>query len=332
MLVSCDMSDAHGTSGLIGKTDAQNIAFENLGVNAEKISYSVVTPETFKGEEYYVVEAQIDGVKYSFRIDRASGEVKKIFVNDESVSSLPVIIDSEAKTDGYIGYEGALAVVLADLGINGDEAEFLGHELDFSHGKYYYEIKLAYNGVSYEYDIDAADGSIFKKDVDKYTVKEPSVEGEEYIGLESAYEKLLAHIGETKETVTLISGEWDREKGVSVYEFELLKGTDKLKYTVNAVSGDLIHTGESTDNNSSAGQSGGNTAQDVAISAADAKGIALAHAGLSSVEGIITECELEKEHGIFVYEIDFDYNGYEYEYLVSASTGEIIEADKEKDD
>lgn len=37
------------------------------------------------------------------------------------------------------------------------------------------------------------------------------------------------------------------------------------------------------------------------------------------------ELEMDYEHGAMVYEIEFDWNGREYEYEIDASTGEILE-------
>ena len=41
--------------------------------------------------------------------------------------------------------------------------------------------------------------------------------------------------------------------------------------------------------------------------------------------------ELERKYGKVVYEIDFDYQYYEYEYYIDATTGEILHSFKEYD-
>ena len=67
------------------------------------------------------------------------------------------------------------------------------------------------------------------------------------------------------------------------------------------------------------------------IGESKAKQIALAHAGVS--EGSIREleCELDREDGIMVYEIDFECGNYEYEYEINAATGEIVKYDIEEE-
>jgi uncharacterized membrane protein YkoI len=40
---------------------------------------------------------------------------------------------------------------------------------------------------------------------------------------------------------------------------------------------------------------------------------------------------LDREDGVWVYEIEFEANGFEYDYDVEAATGKILKAKKERD-
>ena len=44
------------------------------------------------------------------------------------------------------------------------------------------------------------------------------------------------------------------------------------------------------------------------------------------------KAELDKEDGIMVYEVEFRYGHYEYDYEINAKTGAIIDYEKEWDD
>lgn len=68
------------------------------------------------------------------------------------------------------------------------------------------------------------------------------------------------------------------------------------------------------------------------IGNAKAESIALAHAGLQRNQVRDFECKLDKENGVLVYEVDFNYGGYEYEYEIDAYTGGILNVDKSRDD
>lgn len=62
-----------------------------------------------------------------------------------------------------------------------------------------------------------------------------------------------------------------------------------------------------------------------------AKEIALNHAGLKESDVRLEKAELDFERGRMVYEVEFDYNRVEYEYLIDASSGEIIDFITEND-
>ncbi len=60
--------------------------------------------------------------------------------------------------------------------------------------------------------------------------------------------------------------------------------------------------------------------------------LALTHAGLSKSQVRGYECKLDRENGITVYEVEFVYGNYEYEYEINATTGKIISVEKSRDD
>ena len=59
---------------------------------------------------------------------------------------------------------------------------------------------------------------------------------------------------------------------------------------------------------------------------------ALAAAGLTQDVVSRSECELDHEHGMMVYEVEWVCDGYEYEYDIDATTGEILKEKKKADD
>ncbi len=67
------------------------------------------------------------------------------------------------------------------------------------------------------------------------------------------------------------------------------------------------------------------------IGSEKAKSIALKHASLSASEIAQFEWEMDFEHGVMVYDIEFTCGGYEYDYEINARSGEVIQADRERD-
>lgn len=74
---------------------------------------------------------------------------------------------------------------------------------------------------------------------------------------------------------------------------------------------------------------GNNVQDDRDFTIEQAKEVALKHAGLEIKDVIFTEAKQEYENGKLVYEIEFIYNGYEYDYEIDVATKEIIKYEKE---
>ena len=60
-----------------------------------------------------------------------------------------------------------------------------------------------------------------------------------------------------------------------------------------------------------------------------AKAIALEHAGLTDSRVIFTHLSMDREDGRMVYEVEFRLNGTEYEYEIDASTGRIVDHERD---
>lgn len=65
------------------------------------------------------------------------------------------------------------------------------------------------------------------------------------------------------------------------------------------------------------------------ITADKAKRIAITHAGASEDNVKRFESKLDTEDGRQVYEIEFDFNGFEFDYEIDTKSGEILKFDKE---
>lgn len=94
----------------------------------------------------------------------------------------------------------------------------------------------------------------------------------------------------------------------------------------------------SSSNNESSGSNNSDGASDLnnnsdntsssTISASKAESIALDSVG----GGSVTQCELDTDDGVKVYEVSVTYNGYEYDIDIDAISGKIIKNEKEKID
>ena len=58
---------------------------------------------------------------------------------------------------------------------------------------------------------------------------------------------------------------------------------------------------------------------------------ALTHAGLERAKVRDLQCELDRENGVMVYEVEFESGLYDYEYDIDAATGKVLKSKKEFD-
>lgn len=167
-----------------------------------------------------------------------------------------------------------------------------------------------------------------------------------YIGAEKAKEIALTHAGISESDIHNCEIELDYDHGVMVYDIEFDAQGIEYDYEIGAVDGSVVtshhendhdhhddshHSSAQTTPQASTGSTA--DAQTPTITEDEAMFIAVEHAGLPTESSNYSyEIELDHEKGILVYEIEFKYGEYEYDYEINASTGEVLKYDKEKDD
>jgi len=314
--------DNNGNAESKRNAEYQNIALAAVGAEGQKVQYSSVTAK----KNTFVVEVVINGVKYDVTIDE-NKTVQSVKINDHQVDKDNVPTPPYANENQYIGAERAKQIAFEDAATTIDKVTKLDVEFDFDDGKYLYEVEFRVGTVKYEYDIDATTGAIHKKEVNDKTVIEKAPDGVTFIGIEEAQRIVFENAGVTAEEVTVTKAKLDFEKGAYVYEIEFKKGTVEYDYEINAVTGAIIkfeiENDEDDDDKVPVGQY---------ISVEDAKRTAFAHAGVAAENVVLEKAELDVEHGVVIYEIEFKAGGYEYEYEINATTGTIISQEKKIDD
>jgi len=175
------------------------------------------------------------------------------------------------------------------------------------------------------------------------------------IGSSSAEQIALVDVGTEVAAARLQETEFSYEDGQFVYEVEFYTDLDEYEYIIAADSGDILwkewdlfDTAEAaavsmitatsstigttekttitttavttTEENSTTTVSTSAVAQ---ISLDDAKVIVLADAGVTSSDVSFTKEKLDREKGIWYYDLEFYTTDTEYDYEVNAETGEI---------
>lgn len=149
---------------------------------------------------------------------------------------------------GNISQEEACDIALQDAGLTREQVTNLKVYLDeHDHDDDHYDddhdcgpeydISFQADGTEYEYEIDAADGSIRSKEIDL----SPEIgSGQATLTQEEATELVLQHAGCTKDSVTNLRVELDEDRDRPVYEVEFHSGHTEYDYEIDAETGDIL--------------------------------------------------------------------------------------------
>ena len=164
--------------------------------------------------------------------------------------------------------------------------------------------------------------------------------------IQEAESAALAHAGFTADQVTRLHTEVDYENGVKEFEVEFRSGDWEYDYTVSAETLEIlkhqkeydppkqkaVETVPAETKPAETKPADTKPAESKKISAAEAKSIALAHAGLTEAQVKGLRAEYDRDDGRLEYDVEFRVGNMEYEYEIHAETGKILSWDKEIDD
>lgn len=154
------------------------------------------------------------------------------------------------------------------------------------------------------------------------------------ITAEEAEAIALKHAGVSAENVSRIRTEFDYDDGRPEYDIEFYADGREYDYEIHAETGDILRSEAEPPKVIPTEPAATETSATIParISEKEARDIALAHAGLTADQVTRLRVEFDYDDGRPEYEVDFVYDGFEYDYEVHAETGEILSWDKDRDD
>ena len=277
------------------------------------------TPQTMKdvnGNEVYAIS--YNGTTYL--PIRAIGEAMGLTVNWDSATQTVDLVGSAAgsTTGVYISGDRAKEIALNDAGYTESQVVMVGVELEWDNGRLVYDVEFYVNKTEYDYEIDAAAGTIVEKDqdIENFTIPTTGVN----ITLNRAKEIALADAGEQESEVTFTKTKQDYENGRVVYEVEFYAGQTKYEYEIAASDGAIL------DKDVDAPTTGSGTGATAGITLDRAKEIALADAGVNAANATFTKAKQDYDNGRLIYELEFycQNQNCEWEYDILAADGTIL--------
>lgn len=237
-------------------------------------------------------------------------------------------------TTGTYTLDDLKNIALADAGISADSVTFIKAEKDYDDGISHYDIEFVYNGTEYDYEIAIETGTIISKKTETangYGTTTGSTSSTGYT-LDELKNIVLADAGLSGESVTYTKTKQDYDDGVLEYEIDFTYNSTKYEYEIAVSTGKIISKKtEALKYNTTTTTTSSSSNSSSTITAEEAKAIALADAGISESSVSYIKAKLDKDNGIYIYEVEFTYNRVEYDYEINASTGTIIEKDVDYD-
>ena len=343
----------------IGSEAAVSAALKDAGLKKEDVIRTESDFDRENGKYVFDVEFDANGKEYNYVIDAKSGSVIESRTEKDNDANKPekttaAEIKSKAETttekasqpakSEKIDLDAAKEKAVKDAGVDKNSVKFIKAKLDRDDGRAVYEIEFTAGGKEYEYDINAETGAIIDKDVEALkknsttakAVKEETTKAvaNQSADIEKAKQIALADAGVKAADAKFIKAKADYDDGRKVFDIEFIAGSKEYEYEINASSGKIIE--KDVEAVKTKPQAAKKTTTSAAaeqkndfIGVDSAKQKALSHAGLNSADVRFTKVKLDRDDGISVYEIEFISGNYEYEYEINASTGKVVDWDKE---
>lgn len=327
----------------IGREAALQAALAWVDAKAADITGEEIEMDFENGVMVYEVEFILKGMEYDFEIDAKTGNVlTENYERDDDVQYNPPV--TTTPTQDSIDAEKAKEFAFNHAGVKADDAKNIKCELDRDDGTVHYDVKFDAGGFEYDYEISAADGKVIKSEKERdddipVTTKasvETAADAETLIGKDRAKEIALDHAGVQVSNALNIKCELDRDNGTAHYDVEFDANGYEYDYEINASNGKILKSEKEKDDDAAVkttkATEAATTETTDLIGKERAKQIALDHAGVKASNARAVECELDRDNGKTVYEVDFVSGGYEYSYEINANNGKVISHEKERND
>ena len=353
-----DWGNTASSGAAIGVEKAKEIALAQAGVKASEVTR---WEKTELDDGAYDIEFKANGMEYDFEIHATSGKVLEYdhewdddthtgtsnsgntSGNTSNSNSNSGSNTSSSTSNSKIGVEKAKEIALAQAGVKASQVtRWEKAELDDGA----YDIEFKANGMEYDFEIHATSGKVLEYDHEwdddvrtgtsnntsnsnnnSSSSNTSSSTSNSRIGVEKAKEIALAKAGVKASQVT----RWEKtELDDGAYDIEFKANGMEYSFEIHATSGKVLeYDCERDDDYYEKNNTGSSNSQSSVIGADKAKQIALSHAGVSSSQ--VTRWEkVELDEGS--YEVEFRVGNMEYSYEIHATSGKVLEYDRERDD
>lgn len=164
----------------ISETEAQNIALEDAGLNQNDVSFTKTNLDRDDGRSQYDIEfiASADNTKYDYEIDAESGAILSVdretgrsgnTTSNSTQQNSNASQTTGPQAEGEITADEAKSIALQHAGLAEADVLYANVEYDRDNGHNEWSVDFATQDTEYDYEINAADGSILKSEKEAHT-------------------------------------------------------------------------------------------------------------------------------------------------------------------
>ena len=139
-----------------------------------------------------------------------------------------------------IDLETAKSIALQSAGVDAANAAFVKTKLDYDDGVAEYEIEFVAGSTKYEYEINAANGTILESSQKAVEQNSGGVSTPAAISVEEAKSIALNYAQFTEDQVVYTKTKLDYDDGKAEYEIEFYAGEKEYSFTIDAVTGSVL--------------------------------------------------------------------------------------------
>jgi len=147
----------------ITEDGAKTIALDHAGVSESDVSFINVHLERNDGQNIYEIEFISGSTEYDYDINAANGEIAGY---DTDIEDYTVSTQGIASTQPETTIDESAAKSTALAKVPGATESDIRIHLDYDDGRPVFEGVIVYDSMKYEFEIDAADGSIIEWDAE----------------------------------------------------------------------------------------------------------------------------------------------------------------------
>lgn len=261
VLLATGCSSTESQADFVGVEAAKQAALAHAGLSESEVTFTQAALDHRNGIDYYEVDFTADGTPQAYAVDALTGVIIDYRVPDnaDTLSSVPMVTPATtshspttptttptqgaAVSTSDIGVERAQEIALSHAGLTADDVTFVRAQRDREDGRIVYEVEFYTADYSeFDYEIDAASGTIVSYDYDADYYTPPQVippADSSLISREKAISLALAKVpGATAAHIYTL--ELERDDGRVKYEGTILYQGWEYEFEIDAYSGAIL--------------------------------------------------------------------------------------------